>query len=101
MRLTYKGIVFWGEQGGCDDEFAEKILRARMNLSELEADFAATAQAREKAAMTAYNSFTLAPPTRRAAEGSQPVQPKAKERSCLSERCCGKLLDRSEFSKKQ
>ena len=95
--------MFWGNQGGCDDQFAEKILRGKMNLAEYEEDFAATARAREKAAMAAYHRLTLAPPTRRVPQDAQPARTRvrAPERACFSERCCSKLLERGEFSKKQ
>jgi hypothetical protein len=103
VRLTYKGLVLWGDQGGCDDEFAHKVLRAKMSLAETEADFAATAQARERAAMAAYHRLSSAPPMRRALAGVQPAPARrgTPERVCFSSRCCGKLLERAEFSKKQ
>ena len=85
VRAMYKGLIFWGEQGGCDDEFAEKILKASMNLAELEADLATTSKAHQRASMQAYHAFSRAPPSRLAAAAPPPVP----ERMwiCFSEAC--------------
>ena len=96
VRAMLKGLVFWGAQGGCDEEYAEKILKAHMNLSEMEADMHTTSRAREKALMQAYHSFARAPPTRLV---SMPPQEEEKKK-CFSTRCMCKLLPRSEYSKK-
>lgn len=101
VRLMYRGLVFWGEQGGCNDEFAEKILTSKMKLSELEANCRSTARARERAALHSYLNFVrhasdVLPPV------PSPCQPLAEpQKSCCSASCSGRLLLRAEFSQTQ
>ena len=56
VRAMYRGLLCW-KQGGCDDEFAEKMLTSKAKLAELEADMQATARARERKALEDYLAF--------------------------------------------
>ena len=104
MRTRYRGLVLWGEQGGCDDEFARRILLSKMKLSELERDLTQVARGREMDAMTAYRAFALHPPVRLPPDESRarPAAPgEPKKYACFSERCCGVLKDSDAFSSNQ
>lgn len=56
VRAMYRGLVFWSE-GGCDDEFAERVLSSGKKLAEMEAEFATEARVRERAALHAYVQY--------------------------------------------
>ena len=56
VRALYRGLLCW-KQGGCDDEFAEKMLTSTARLAELEADLQVTARARERKALQDYLAF--------------------------------------------
>ena len=56
VRAMYRGLLCW-KQGGCDDEFAEKMLTSKARLAELAADLQATARARERKALHDYLAF--------------------------------------------
>ena len=66
MLTPLRGLVFWDGQGGCDNEFAQKILRFPGNLADAQQDIRTTFQAREQAALAHYVSFVKQ-------HGSQPA----------------------------
>ena len=81
VRAMYRGLLCW-KQGGCDDEFAERILKSKAKLAELEADMQATARGRYAGkALEDYLAFvrmqhTVHPPAERffGAPPSAPVK---------------------------
>ena len=57
LLAPLRGLVYWDGQGGCDHEFAQKIIRFPGTMAEAERDILATFKAREQAIVMQYVRF--------------------------------------------